>query len=211
MQDDLKRLLAYDTVSQMGVLNWGSLGRLLSELGRNHMTYHLVNHWAVQDAAVLVCGCLIVHATGDDPVVGDGWSGAARPQGSRSRSSGGLALIAGAPPPLKRLRLPRTQTRSLVEVVVLTIAQVVTVAAPARATHPGVSSRGRDDANDRIERPGAGMLVAFGLLAGAWVVFRDWPTLVLDHVVRPAAGSLVHGAEYARATLAGGGRVTRPW
>ena len=54
----------------------------------------------------------------------------------------------------------------------------------------------------------AGMLVAFGLLAGACVAFGALPTLVLDHVVRPAAGSLVHGAEYARATLADGGRVT---
>ena len=54
----------------------------------------------------------------------------------------------------------------------------------------------------------AGMLVAFGLLAGARVAFGALPTLVLDHVVRPAAGSLVHGAEYARATLADGGRVT---
>ncbi|HEY5419849.1 MAG TPA: hypothetical protein VIL10_03870 [Marmoricola sp.] len=54
----------------------------------------------------------------------------------------------------------------------------------------------------------AGMLVAFGLLAAACVAFGALPTLVLDHVVRPAAGSLVHGAEYARATLADGGRVT---
>ena len=207
VQDDLKRLLAYDTVSQMGVLTVAlSVGSPESLVG---MTYHLVNH-ALFKTLLFVCAGAIVHATGMTRLSEMGGLARHRPLVTVAFVVG-AAAIAGVPPLNGYVSLGLVhhalEGAHPVELFVLTLAQALTVAALARATYLAFFRR-RDDDYDRIERPGAGMLVAFGLLAGACVVFGALPTLVLDHVVRPAAGSLVHGAEYARATLADGGRVT---
>jgi multicomponent Na+:H+ antiporter subunit D len=93
--------------------------------------------------------------------------------------------------------------------VVLTVAQVLTVAALARATYLAFFRR-RDDDYDRIEKPSVGMVVSFAVLAGGCVAFGALPGLVLDHLARPAASSLTAGGAYARAVLHYGGRLPLP-
>jgi multicomponent Na+:H+ antiporter subunit D len=85
----------------------------------------------------------------------------------------------------------------------MVIAQVVTVAALARATYLAFFRR-RDDEYDRLERPRPGMVAAFGGLAVGSIAFGVLPTLVLEHVVTPAAAVLTHPDVYARAALARG-------
>src|SRR6266516_2340822 len=60
-QDDLKRLLAYDTISQMGILAVGlSTG---SAAGIGGAAYHLVNH-ALFKSLLFLCAGAVVHRTG---------------------------------------------------------------------------------------------------------------------------------------------------
>ena len=61
VQDDLKRLLAYDTISQMGVLAVGLASGTAAGLAGT--TYHLVDH-ALFKALLFLCAGSIVHMTG---------------------------------------------------------------------------------------------------------------------------------------------------
>ena len=61
-QDDLKRLLAYDTISQMGVLCAGLATAVAS--GVAGTTYHLISH-ALFKALLFLCAGAIVHMTGE--------------------------------------------------------------------------------------------------------------------------------------------------
>jgi len=60
-QDDLKRLLAYDTISQMGILAIG-LGTGTAA-GTAGTVYHLVNH-ALFKSLLFLCAGAILHRTG---------------------------------------------------------------------------------------------------------------------------------------------------
>ena len=60
LQDDLKRLLAYDTISQMGVLMVGLASGTAA--GAAGATYHLVDH-ALFKSLLFLCAGAIVHMT----------------------------------------------------------------------------------------------------------------------------------------------------
>ncbi len=73
-QDDLKRLLAYDTISQMGILAIG-LGTGTAP-GIAGAVYHLVNH-ALFKSLLFLCAGAIVHRTGLTKLSRHGRPGAA--------------------------------------------------------------------------------------------------------------------------------------
>lgn len=206
VQDDLKRLLAYDTVSQMGVLV-AALGVGTPE-SLTGMVYQLVNH-ALFKTLLFLCAGAIVHATGMTRLSEMGGLARHRPLVTVAFVIG-VAAIAGVPPMNGYVSLGlihhAVETGHPVLLVALTLAQVVTVAALARATYLAFFRR-RDDDYDRIEKPSVGMVVSFVVLAGGCVAFGALPGLVLDHVARPAASSLTAGGAYARAVLHYGGRL----
>ena len=150
-QDDLKRLLAYDTVSQMGVLMVAlSVGSPESLTG---MTYHMVNH-ALFKTLLFVCAGAIVHATGMTRLSEMGGLARHRPLVTVAFVVG-AAAIAGVPPLNGYVSLGlihhALEGDHPVELFVLTLAQALTVAALARATYLAFFRR-RDDDYDRIER-----------------------------------------------------------
>jgi multicomponent Na+:H+ antiporter subunit D len=205
-QDDLKRLLAYDTVSQMGVL-LVALGTGTPE-ALTGMVYHLIDH-ALFKTLLFLCAGAIVHATGMTRLSQMGGLARHRKIVTTAFVVGVLA-IAGVPPMNGYVSLglihQALEQGHPAALTVLLVAQVVTVASLARATYLAFFRR-RDDDYDTLERPTVGMLVAFGTLGVGCLAFGALPTVVLDRVVLPATAALVHGPTYARAALAGHGHL----
>jgi multicomponent Na+:H+ antiporter subunit D len=205
-QDELKRLLAYDTVSQMGVLLVG-VGTGTPD-GLAGTVDHLLAHGLFK-ALLFVTAGSIVHATGMTRLSQMGGLARHRPITTAAFVIG-AASIAGLPgfSGYVSLGLIHDALRQghPVTFVAMVLAQVITVAALARATYLAFFRR-RDDEYDRLERPRTGMLVAFGGLAAGCVAFGVLPTMVLDHVVAPATAVLTHPDVYARAALVQGVRL----
>jgi multicomponent Na+:H+ antiporter subunit D len=208
-QDDLKRLLAYDTVSQLGVLAVG-IGSGTSS-GTAGMIYHLISH-ALFKSLLFLCAGAVVHATGLTRLSQMGGLARHRPVTTIAFLIG-VAAIAGVPPldGFVSIGLIHDGIKSNEPVVyaVMLLAQVVTVAALARATYLAFFRR-RDDDYDRLERPHPGMTTALSALAVGSLVFGCVPTWVLHHVVAPATGALRNAHGYSSALLAGGGRLPAP-
>jgi multicomponent Na+:H+ antiporter subunit D len=199
-QDDLKRLLAYDTISQMGVLVVGFATMTASGVAGS--TYHLVSH-AVFKALLFLCAGSIVHATGLTDLSQMGGLGRRRPV-TAAAFLVGVAAIAGIPPlggyasiGLIHEALKHDHPAAF---VALLLAQVVTVAALGRATYLAFFRR-RDEDYGHMERLRPGMVVAFGLLAAGCLAVGALPELIVPHVVAPAAGALLAPAAYARGAL----------
>jgi multicomponent Na+:H+ antiporter subunit D len=203
-QDDLKRVLAYDTVSQMGVL-LAALG-LADPSSLSGMVYHLVDH-AMFKALMFLCAGAIVHATGMTELSQMGGLWRIRPVTTAAFTVGALS-VSGVPPFNGFVSVgtihdafehaPTASGRA--GFVLLTIAQVLTVAALARATWLGFY-RHREDEYDRMERPKPGMVTSFGLLAAGCVALGCVPFWFLHHVADPAAATLVDPHVYDAAAM----------
>jgi multicomponent Na+:H+ antiporter subunit D len=203
-QDDLKRLLAFDTISQMGVLT-AAVG-LGDPSALSGMTYHMVDH-AMFKGLMFLCAGAIVHATGMTHLSQMGGLWRHRPVTTAAFVVGALA-VADVPPlngfvsvgtihdAFEHADTPTGRAGF----VLLTIAQVLTVAALARACWLGFFRR-REDDYDRMEKPTPGMVVSFGVLAAGCVVLGCIPDWFLHHVADPAAATLVDGHVYAQAAL----------
>ncbi|MGH3470512.1 MAG: complex I subunit 5 family protein [Nocardioidaceae bacterium] len=201
-QDDLKRLLAYDTVSQMGVLMVGfGVGSTSAAAGA---TYHLVDHALFKTLLFLSAGA-IVHATGMTKLSQMGGLAHHRP-GITVAFLVGAAAIAGVPPLNGYVSLGLIHDALLsghpATFAVMILAQVLTVAALARATYLAFFRR-RDDDYDSFERLRPGMIVSFASLALGCLAFGVLPSVVLDHVAAPAAAVLTESSGYSAGILAG--------
>jgi multicomponent Na+:H+ antiporter subunit D len=206
LQDDLKRLLAYDTISQMGVLAVGL--STASATGLAGTAYHLVNH-AMFKSLLFLCAGAIVHATGATHLLDMGGL-ARRMPWLVGAFTLGTAAIAGLPPlngyaSLGLIHDALYQSHQYLPSALMLLAQVITVAALGKAVL--ALFRRQRGAYARDERLRPGMLVALVLLGGACVAFGVSPPLLLDHVIAPAAAALRDAPGYAHALLAGGGRV----
>ena len=174
-QDDLKRLLAYDTISQMGVLAVGLAAGSASGLAGT--TYHLISH-ALFKGLLFLCAGAIVHMTGDtDLSRWAAWPGASRCSRPHSRSVS--PAIAGVPPfsgyPSLALIHDATMTTDPAAYAVELVAQVVTIAALARAAYLAFYRR-RRQAYEQFDRLHPGMTVALWVLGGASLVLGGYPT-----------------------------------
>ncbi|MGZ0146051.1 complex I subunit 5 family protein [Kribbella sp. WER1] len=201
-QDDLKRLLAYDTVSQMGVL--------LTAVGAGSLTavsgfvYHLIDH-ALFKTLLFLCAGAIVHATGLTRLSQMGGLARHRPVVTGAFLLG-TASIAGVPPlnGYASLGLIHDALRSEHPAAfgAVLVAQVLTVAALGRAAYLAFFRR-RDDDYDPLERMRPGMLIAFGTLAAGCVTFGVLPRFVIRHIASPAAAVLLDPNAYATVALGG--------
>jgi multicomponent Na+:H+ antiporter subunit D len=90
--------------------------------------------------------------------------------------------------------------------LVVLVAQVVTVAALSRATFL-VFFRRRLEPYENLARRRPGMLAALLLLSAGCVAFGLLPGTLLDHVVSPAAASLLHPHQYAATARRGARRA----
>jgi multicomponent Na+:H+ antiporter subunit D len=206
LQDDLKRLLAYDTISQMGVLAVGLA--TASRTGLAGTTYHLVNH-ALFKSLMFLCAGAIVHATGATNL-SDLHGLARRMPWLVGAFTVGAAAIAGIPPlngyvSLGLIHDALRQSGQPVPYVLMLLAQAVTVAALGKVVLAFLRPQHNPYARD--ERLRSGMLAALLLLAGSCLTIGIFPEWVLDNLVAPASAALPDASGYAHAVLSGGGRV----
>jgi multicomponent Na+:H+ antiporter subunit D len=206
-QDDLKRLLAYDTISQMGVLAVGLATGVPS--GVAGAAYHLVNQ-ALFKSLLFLCAGAIVHATGATQLSEMGGLARRFP----ALAAGflvGVAAIAGIPPTngyvsVGLIHDALRETGQPLPWVAMVVAQSLTIAALGRAAWEAFWAAPSHQF-PRQERLRPGMVLALGALIVGCLGFGIVPAAVLAHVAAPAAGGLLAGARYGRNLLAGGGTL----
>jgi multicomponent Na+:H+ antiporter subunit D len=208
VQDDLKRLLGYDTVSQMGVLLVGLASG--TPEGAAGATYHLVDH-ALFKALLFLCAGSLVHMTGATKLSEMGALARRYPLLAAAFGVGVLS-IAGVPPfdGYVSLGLVHSALRSshqVVPLVVLLAAQVLTMAALGRAAWLAFLRgwRARPEGPDHLRSLHPGMVGALVLIAAACLGLGLFPGALVREVAAPAASGLLHPTAYASAVLAGGG------
>jgi len=200
-QDDLKRLLAWDTVSQMGVLAVGFASATAS--GVAGATYHLVNH-ALFKALMFLCAGAIVHSTGETSISRMGGLIRRRPLLTIAFTVAVLA-IAGIPPMNGFASLGLIHDGVHHDTVVygaLLLAQVITTAALARAAYL-TFYRARREPYAHLEPLRPGMRTTLILLGAACVAFGAVPGLLIGRFAAPAASVLLHPDSYAAGVLGG--------
>jgi multicomponent Na+:H+ antiporter subunit D len=206
-QDDLKRLLAYDTISQVGVLAVGFASDTPAGVGG--AVYHLVNH-ALFKALLFLCAGAVVHATGITKLSEMGGLGRHRP-GLAIAFTAGVLAIAGVPPlngfvSLGLIHDGLTSSGQPVVYAAMLVAQTITIAALGRAAYLAFYRR-RPDPYPELKRLRAGMVVALSTLGVACVAFGVFGSWILDHVAAPAAAGVLHAGLYAGAVLGSGGPI----
>jgi len=207
IQDDLKRLLAYDTVSQMGILAVGFASA--APTGVAGAVYHLVNH-ALFKSLLFLCAAAIVHSTGYSRLSQMGGLLRHRPLIAAGFGVGVLS-IAGLPPlngyaSLGLIHAGLEQRHAYGTLVLVLLAQVLTVAALTRAAYLGFL-RHRAEPHERMDPLRNGMRVGLAVIGAACIAFGSLPGLVLNHVAVPAASALLRGHAFASALLHGHGRI----
>jgi multicomponent Na+:H+ antiporter subunit D len=206
-QDDLKRLLAYDTISQMGILAIG-LGTGTAP-GIAGAVYHLVNH-ALFKSLLFLCAGAIVHRTGLTRLSEMGGLARRMPAVTAGFVIG-AASIAGIPPlngyvSLSLIHTGLLDSHQYVPYALMLAAQVITIAALGKAAWLAFFRR-RGEEHGTLEPLRPGMAAGLASLAGCCVVFGVLPRFFLGSVMAPAAASLLHPAQYARGVLTGLARL----
>jgi multicomponent Na+:H+ antiporter subunit D len=210
VQDDLKRLLAYDTVSQLGVVAVGLA--TATTTGTAGTVWHLLNH-AVFKSLLFLCAGAIVHLAGVERLSQMGGLARRRPLIAAAFLVG-AASVAGIPPlggyvSVGLIHQGLLDSGQPVVLALLVLAQVVTVAALARAAYLAFFAR-RGEPYGELGRLRPGMATGFGVLAALSVAAGVLAGPLLPRIAAPAAGWLLDAAGYARAVLAGGGHLGAP-
>jgi multicomponent Na+:H+ antiporter subunit D len=208
-QDELKRLLAYDTVSQMGIVIVAFATG--TKVGVAAGTLHLVNH-AMFKSLLFLCTSAIIHVSGTDTISELG--GMARRQPAIAAAFiVGVAALVGVPPlnGYASASLLETDLRAHAPLVYAGVlaTEILTIAALARATwlvffrtqpRPARTDRG----------PNAGMLVGFGLLSVLSITFGVVAPLLVHTVGRAASAALLAPAHTSATILGARSRVPAP-
>jgi multicomponent Na+:H+ antiporter subunit D len=207
VQDDLKRLLAWDTVSQMGILVAGFASR--SKEGVTGAIFHLVSHGLFKALLFLVAGA-IVHATGLTKLSEMGGLARRRPLLTAGFTVGCLA-IAGVPPlnGYASLGLVHEGLKDDPAAFAFAlVAQIITVAALARAAYLGFYRR-RDEEYEHLERSRLGMRISLITLGAGCIASGVLAPTFVTEIAGPAASGLLHPDVYAHAALSTGGTVPK--
>jgi multicomponent Na+:H+ antiporter subunit D len=194
-QDDLKRLLAYDTISQMGILAIGLATGTASGLAG--AAYHLVNH-ALFKSLLFLCAGAIVHRTGATKLSEMGGLARRMPVLAGSFVVG-TAAIAGLPPlngyvSLSLIHEGLRESHQPIPYALMLLAQLITVAALGRAGWLAFFRPGDAEASESL-RPG--MAAALLGLGACCVGFGVLPEYVLGRSMKPAALGLLHHGDVA--------------
>lgn len=208
-QDDLKRLLAYDTISQMGILLVGfATARAGGVAGA---VYHLISH-SLFKALLFLCAGAIVHATGLTKLSEMGGLARHMPVIAGAFVIG-AAAIAGVPPLNGYVSLglihDSLRHQNPAAFVAVLLAQIVTVAALARASYLAFFRRRRQPHGD-LERLHPGMIAGLATLAAGCLASGVLPYGILHDIAEPAAGALLEPARYAQGVLHAGTRLSIP-
>jgi multicomponent Na+:H+ antiporter subunit D len=206
-QDDLKRLLAYDTVSQIGIMVTGlSTGNPAGVAGG---VYHLVNH-ALFKSLLFLCAGAIVHRTGATKLLEMGGLARRMPVITAAFMLGALS-ITGIPPlngyvSVGLIHQGLLDDHQTAGYLIVLAAQVITIAALGRAAWLAFFRPAGPGPQQREQlRPG--MIAGLAGLGGCCIAFGAGGPLVLSTLMAPAASSLLDPARYAAGVLAGSARL----
>ncbi len=206
-QDDLKRLLAYDTIAQMGIVTT-ALGTGVAK-GQAAVVWHLLDHGLFKALLFLVAG-VIAHRLGTHDL--------SRMGGLARKAPGltvlwiiGVAAIVGVPPLngyASRVLLhgALTDRHEWATLAAVMGAEVLSFGALARATWMAFMSPERSS-QAGWRRPGRPTTVAAGVLACGCLAFGVTPATWLRVFAAPAASVLSHPGRYAAAVTAGHGHA----
>jgi multicomponent Na+:H+ antiporter subunit D len=200
-QDNLKRLLAYDTVAQMGVLAVGFA--TAEKAGVAGAAYHLANHVAFKSLLFLTAGA-IIHTLGVDDLSEMGGLSRRKPFLFGAFLLG-IASIAGVPPlngysSRNLIHEGLISTHQLWALALLAIAEILAFAALAKAAWLMFLRRRDEPYPDEQSMP-TGMTVSLAVLALLCLGFGLVPRILTSTVMAPAASGLLHAADYARGVL----------
>jgi multicomponent Na+:H+ antiporter subunit D len=206
-QDDLKRLLAFDTISQIGIIVIGFAAG--NPAGLAGGAYQLVNHAAFKALLFLAAGA-IVHRTGLTKLSQMGGLARRMPIIAAAFVLGSLS-IAGLPPlngyvSLSLIHEGLQHDHETIPYLLTLASQVITAAALGRASWLAFF-RPRAENYEWRERLRPGMLAGMASLGACCIAFGTLGPVVLRRLMAPAAASLLHPARYASAVLAGTGRI----
>ena len=213
-QDDFKRVLAYDTVSQMGVITVGfATGNAAGVTGG---VYHLVNH-ALFKSLLFLCAGAVVHRTGQTSLRALGGLARRMPAVTVAFTVG-AASIAGLPPfngyvSLSLIHQGLMDSHQYLPYALMLLAQLLTVTALGRAAWLAFFRREPEqkDAEAPLpahERMKTGMATGLIGLGGCCIAFGVFPQQILSRLMEPAAGGLLEAGRYAAAEMNVGGTVT---
>ena len=210
-QDDLKRLLAFDTISQMGILAVAL--STASTAGLAGGSYHLANH-ALFKSLLFLCAGAVVHTVGVERLSEMGGLARRKPV-LTSAFVVGIAAIAGVPPfngyfSLVLVHEGIREAGMSALVLVLLVVEVLTVAALARAAWLAFF-RPRDEPYEDEQPLARGMKAGLVGLGALCVGFGLAAGMLVSEVAAPAGAGLLDRATYAAAVLGqGGGRLSVP-
>jgi multicomponent Na+:H+ antiporter subunit D len=199
VQEDLKRLLAWDTVAQTGILVVGFASRTVE--GVAGAVFHLVNHGLFK-ALLFLCAGAIVHATGVTKLADMGGLSRRRPVLTLAFTVGAVS-IAGVPPFNGYASLGMIHEGLSSQPGVLAgalLAQILTVAALGRAAYVSFYRRRADD-YDHFEPIRMGMRVSLIALSVGCIAFGVFAKPLVEHIAGPAAAGLLDPAGYAAGAL----------
>jgi multicomponent Na+:H+ antiporter subunit D len=207
LQQELKRILAYDTISQMGVLTVGLA--TANATGLAGAAFHMLSH-ALFKTVLFLCAGAIVHATGATQL--DEMAGIARRMPwVVAAFAVGVAAIAGIPPlngyvSLGLIHQALLQRHDGAAYAVMIAAQALTIAALGRCIVAMLRRRqgGQFERNEPLKLP---MIVALAALAAGCVASGLAAKPLVAHVAGPAAAALLDANGYAAAALRGGGPI----
>ncbi|MBV8951571.1 MAG: Fe-S-binding domain-containing protein [Actinobacteria bacterium] len=200
-QDNLKRLLAYDTVAQMGVLAVGFA--TADKSGVAGAAYHLANHVAFKSLLFLTAGA-IIHTLGVENLSEMGGLARRKPFLFAAFLLG-VASIAGVPPlngysSRNLIHEGLISTHQLWALAVLAVAEILTFAALAKAAWLMFLQRRRDPYGEE-RASAAGMSISLLVLGVLCLAFGLVPGELSSKVMAPAAAGLLDAPVYARGVL----------
>lgn len=210
-QDELKRLLGYDTVAQMGLITL-ALG-LASHEADAGATWHLLNHALFKSLLFLVAGA-IVHLMGTEKLSEMGGLARRYPALATAFVVGVLSII-GVPPfngYASRVLIHDAiaKQHEWVTLAAVELAEFLSAAALLRATWQAFfaapSEHVRSQSHRRLSPVSVVGLTALG---GGCLAFGLFPTKWLGGIAEPAAGVLSSPDRYADAVTHGAQAVVR--
>jgi len=208
IQQDLKRLLAYSSVSQMGYIALGvgvgliAFNQTAGDVGLIGALFHLLNHAIMKGMLFLIAG-VILHQIGTRNINEMGGLIKKMPITSVCFIIGGLA-IAGVPPfngfVSKLILYEASAMISPALAVIALISSSLTLGMYIKviqAAFLGRTPEGLEDVRD----PPASMLIPIVLLTALIIIFGILPSIPIDSIITPAVGAVKNQASYISAVL----------